>query len=60
MVKCGTVCKGAQEGPGCRGDSCGNSVGLEDFIEQGTFDQRAEDGDQISHAEYLAEKNSRR
>lgn len=36
-----------------------SSVGLEDFIEKVTYDQRSEDGNQISHAGYLLEKNSK-
>lgn len=36
-----------------------NSVGLEDFIEKGTYDQASEDGNQTSQAEYPTERNSR-
>lgn len=36
-----------------------NSMSLEDFIEKVTYDQGSEDDNQISHGEYLAEKNSR-
>lgn len=36
-----------------------NRVVLGHLIEKATYDQRFEDGDQIAHAEYLVEKNSK-